>query len=517
MEEMQNESIGLNYVEQLDLVINGCMQEESILFSEDEMSVIQDYRNLDVVVKEVWFRLLNHRKYKWERLDKLVSNDKAHLRYAESVDVLKDVEFVDFLRKGDSRRLDVVIDVASRDELVEVAKNYGVKTVGVKKDQLKASIIASSKTQSSICNWLRVPNGNPENIQNSLLNALLKVVGPVFQLKSQVREVFHRLFVVYFRVSSWPEDDKFMNSSIMSNLSENHASKYSFVPYKVHRTSLVWPSRDAFCEYFDALKLEQQISDEIHAWNNGDASSDNWGGDIYEVFEAWQVMMTSEETCVHVTGILWFQTFTRGWVLTRIIESLARQYQKTKKHHSARLIYEALLSQNVFRLPKRGRWSDEHVKIMEHHDDVAKCIDVCKSALNDPYVRSGHRSNIEKRLARLSNRFKRKKHPTEQAEINLSSYDVVPSVVIQGVKVFSETGKKALYLNSANEGVTVEELALDFYAQQGWCGLHTENSIVTTMFGIMYWDIIFDDSIPGVFASRFQGDLDCCTKQSSVN
>lgn len=52
--------------------------------------------------------------------------------------------------------------------------------------------------------------------------------------------------------------------------------------------------------------------------------------------------------------------------------------------------------------------------------------------------------------------------------------------------------------------VSVENFALEHYALQGWKGFHSENSIIMTLFGLLFWDAIFDPSIPGVFNSPFQ-------------
>ncbi|KAL0574476.1 hypothetical protein V5O48_007490 [Marasmius crinis-equi] len=56
--------------------------------------------------------------------------------------------------------------------------------------------------------------------------------------------------------------------------------------------------------------------------------------------------------------------------------------------------------------------------------------------------------------------------------------------------------------------VIVEELALQYYAKRGYKGFHAETSILTTIFALLFWDIIFAD-IPGAFETKFQaGPLD---------
>jgi Fanconi-associated nuclease 1 len=49
----------------------------------------------------------------------------------------------------------------------------------------------------------------------------------------------------------------------------------------------------------------------------------------------------------------------------------------------------------------------------------------------------------------------------------------------------------------------VEEVALQHYRRQSWCGYHAETSVLTTIFSLLFWDIIFAP-VPGVFQNRFQ-------------
>ncbi|KAJ3415869.1 hypothetical protein HDV05_003933 [Chytridiales sp. JEL 0842] len=71
-------------------------------------------------------------------------------------------------------------------------------------------------------------------------------------------------------------------------------------------------------------------------------------------------------------------------------------------------------------------------------------------------------------------------------------------------KVYSEASRKARYLNAEGEEVGVENLVLQWFQHQGWKGYHSENSILSTLFGMLFWDILFDDTVPGVFSSPFQ-------------
>jgi hypothetical protein len=60
--------------------------------------------------------------------------------------------------------------------------------------------------------------------------------------------------------------------------------------------------------------------------------------------------------------------------------------------------------------------------------------------------------------------------------------------------------------HSAPASVTIEELALAHYASRGWCGMHAESGVWRTLFGLLFWDVLFDGatSPPGAFQHAFQ-------------
>ncbi|KAF7986651.1 hypothetical protein HWV62_26482 [Athelia sp. TMB] len=63
---------------------------------------------------------------------------------------------------------------------------------------------------------------------------------------------------------------------------------------------------------------------------------------------------------------------------------------------------------------------------------------------------------------------------------------------------------KSIWEGSGGEKVNVETLALQHYATVlGYKGFHSEGSIVRTLFGLLFWDIIFAN-VPGAFETPYQ-------------
>jgi len=53
--------------------------------------------------------------------------------------------------------------------------------------------------------------------------------------------------------------------------------------------------------------------------------------------------------------------------------------------------------------------------------------------------------------------------------------------------------------------VRVEQVALEAYAKEGWKGYHSEGGIITTIWGLLMWDILFAP-IDGAFETAYQSE-----------
>lgn len=68
----------------------------------------------------------------------------------------------------------------------------------------------------------------------------------------------------------------------------------------------------------------------------------------------------------------------------------------------------------------------------------------------------------------------------------------------------NKMGKSFWFVPDGNGFCSVEDLALfHLTASHHWKGYHDEGSLLTTIYGLLFWDIIFSD-IPFVFQNSFQ-------------
>jgi len=62
---------------------------------------------------------------------------------------------------------------------------------------------------------------------------------------------------------------------------------------------------------------------------------------------------------------------------------------------------------------------------------------------------------------------------------------------------------KSTWRGRGDETLNVEMYALQHYERLGYRGYHSEGRLVTTLFGLLFWDIIFAP-IPGAFETPYQ-------------
>ena len=156
---------------------------------------------------------------------------------------------------------------------------------------------------------------------------------------------------------------------------------------------------------------------------------------------------------------------------------------------------------------------------LEHTQLYDDALDACEAGLGDAWTRPGQAHELRAKALRIAKPPRRWKPPAWA----VSAPHLQPPRVVtvpQPTPLRSERSKKSLFAADANavdaiepaDGAeqhwTVEQLALAHYRAAGWpCGVHSESQVWTTLFGLMFWDILFDANTapPGAFlGSPFQ-------------
>ncbi|KAI0273485.1 hypothetical protein BC834DRAFT_210888 [Gloeopeniophorella convolvens] len=253
------------------------------------------------------------------------------------------------------------------------------------------------------------------------------------------------------------------------------------------------------------------------------------------------------------------ERFDRGHVLTRLVQKGADAFGTLKEYDRELDVLEALLKQRRWRRGRRGKWYDRRALVLTRYGD--KSIETLRhamlgliEALNDKDTHLVYRSSLSRRLTALEKKLgvgpdeRHQEDPlvvaedifitgvrlrlpqpvpgTSKVDRNVdrkppldspSKQSTLPFTVIKSTLKSEQKPilltdvpetpvmqkGKSTWQGKGDEVVNVETFALQDYERSGYKGYHCEGRIVTTLFGLLFWDIIFAP-IPGAFETPYQ-------------
>ncbi|KAI8610016.1 hypothetical protein BC830DRAFT_784768 [Chytriomyces sp. MP71] len=477
--------------------------EESHLLNPGETALITRFLSLNEILKFTLIRCFM-RTHKVERIKNLAFASRDSLEALQT----------HFLRLNPQLNLVESINLLTRPELVSIAQMYRIpRATSLSVTALQHALLQNANSIASFSfnfNTASTPSQlSPTDILHSRVKAIL---GDTVYIPDDILHLFRTLFLVYNRDKSYSDNPFLVH--IRSNL---RTRRLHFMPYRVNKCILTWPTRADLHEFIDMCRREVEVEECVAKQTDSKDESvrRTWWEKIVElgescvsVFENWMQEFPEDG---HVSGIPWLSSYTAGHKSIALLKHVATAHKRLDNHTRACEIYALLLRHKIPGLQRgRGALWDEYMVALVHlgrHDDAYLAgLD----ALRDGAVQFGSRRSVEARLVRLSKRGDATRRMREgivavEAGLSATRLRACHTTVVIAEKTFSQTGRKALYMCPVvGEAVHVEQLALNEFEKLGYKGLHSENSVVTTLFGMLFWDILFDDSVPGVFASPFQ-------------
>jgi Fanconi-associated nuclease 1 len=195
---------------------------------------------------------------------------------------------------------------------------------------------------------------------------------------------------------------------------------------------------------------------------------------------------------VKLSSPLLSRRFTPAYCYFCTLRCMCEALESQRLYSDAIRVLELLLGQDAV---GTGHFGSLYVRLSINYKKAvrsspADAIAACKRGLADRRVKAGSRLDLQVRLERLCGRpllFKFK-------EIEITAARISAGV----------SGKKCRYEGS-DGSCSVEQVALLHYMRQhGWRGFHCEGAIFSKLFGLLFYDILFDASVPGVFVTECQ-------------
>ncbi|KAG0236563.1 hypothetical protein BGW42_003218 [Actinomortierella wolfii] len=257
--------------------------------------------------------------------------------------------------------------------------------------------------------------------------------------------------------------------------------------------------------------------------------------------EPWRQYCASEPSVEQGATNYYMLRFSPGWIYTRILRIELKALATLKRFQEEAFLLHELLDQKVYCLGTRGEWYDRLALIKSNYAydkrlGKQEALQVCMQALRDKYVHATDATAIQARIVRLESELRvpfRERHDFSYLELReakkrtlvgerlnrpgtaapgyASSHSyayVIPTLdgstaTMTRAMSTPEVRQCPLWRSNDGSAVSVEELALSFYRTLGYKGFHSENAILSTLFGLMFWDILFTP-IEGVFETAYQ-------------
>ncbi|KAL4232527.1 Fanconi-associated nuclease 1 [Mactra antiquata] len=504
------------YLENFLMIINTMLEDkENIkLFDETDLMFVNKFYNLEEASQKLYVRLFS-RKLKWLPVTKVIypeiSDDIPYL--------LDDLIAAGLLLSGeDLHDLTIVLKILSAPDLKLLAKSFHINGTNLTKMTIIEQLLKKSQ-QNSISALFK--GGNKNTMEKTILSRAKSYLGKACRLHDEPRAVFIRLLMLFSLYSTnFDEDSGGGGQNQLFQMLMVNIGRVVYPSYVVNRQRSVFQDRSALVRFETALQFEMEIQNKM--------DQGKWK-DAYELYT--EARDVGKEVCHDKQYVRWdeklpqyLRFYTAGSVYTRIDSHGVEILQRLKLYKDAVCLLEELLKQDLYCEHYRGHWYERLALNLEAHlKSIDKSFAVLKKGLSDVTVRTGRRLALYERARKICEAPK-SKYADRMSEFNHDEVRPTPEVQIEGMVMSDATsmGMKYQFIMQGNtDSVTlcaVEELVLEHYKQNGYPeGLHAEGSVISNLFVLLFWDIMYMD-IPDVFHGPFQScPLDMATRDFYIN
>lgn len=391
---------------------------------------------------------------------------------------------------------------------------------------------------------------------------ILTQVGKCIRLSLIPLKLFERVHLVFYRSTEWTE--KSLTTLILAKISRRNfptyfvsrsatifESRYLLLEFEA---SLRTQFRVDNVIEFSRMPVHKQI----------DIIYDIFEA----IYSRWKTLLAKEqekEKKIYDSGEgAYLRRFSPAWVYTRIVHKglwpLARRKEYKREHQ----LLTELLDQRLFHAARRGAWYQRKALLEEHYMwDVTgythevkevqkkkwrrKALNTCQVGLQDNECHVIYHYDLQKRIKKLEKQLKIPKR--EQHDFGHVGLGKARERDVEGIQIVKpereltparrsslhrtestgdsrsrerqkeepaqrsstpnggRRGGKTTWLDELDtqEHVSVEAMCLSHYRKVlGYKGYHSEGGILRCLFGLLFYDIMFDVYVPNVFQTAYQ-------------
>eukprot|EP00993_Chasmostoma_nieuportense_P005319 NODE_594_length_2041_cov_17.438349_g552_i0.p1 GENE.NODE_594_length_2041_cov_17.438349_g552_i0~~NODE_594_length_2041_cov_17.438349_g552_i0.p1 ORF type:complete len:509 (+),score=73.83 NODE_594_length_2041_cov_17.438349_g552_i0:413-1939(+) len=288
---------------------------------------------------------------------------------------------------------------------------------------------------------------------------------------------------------------------------------FSFPHYTVSRSS-VFPTRAQLLAYQAASVQHTEWSD-CYQSHRGPRDA------LFLTFVQEVVMLRlATHQCYTSEGV--FYPYSERSLYVRMLHHSVGKFEAARDYPTAVLALRQLLDSGEEEEAHYGKWWCRLALDLEHLNMKEEALQVCEYAVTHTFLSAPCRLALERRLARLHEPPRRWGKKPRCMDL------IAPQVFeVKGVRLGNgntpdegrcHLGPKSLWRHPiTGASCSVETLVLADLSSKGWVGVHSEGGLLSTVFMLLMWDVVYAD-VPHVFQTRFQTKpLDWRTKHFWAN
>ncbi|KAK7520326.1 hypothetical protein IWZ03DRAFT_134952 [Phyllosticta citriasiana] len=445
---------------------------------------------------------------------------------------------------------DAKVQGKNKTELLKSFRRTSGKQTGLAWGRMKRTETEASEVDGETTTRESTPLDENSNRDAHWLKKIIDETGPCVRLSLPALKLFERVHLVFYRSTEWTE--KSLKIIILARI-----ARRNFPQYIVSRSSNIFPSRAMLLEFEAALRTQFRI-DNILEFNGTPKRKDLEV--VLEVFEEvyprWLALLNDEqrkEDSIYLSGEgAYLRRLSPAWVYTRIAHKAAAVFGRFKNHKREHELLSELLAQRLFHIARRGPWYQRKALLEEHYmaaltptqgrsPEAQKqhwrevALATCEEGLQDHLTHLVYHYDLQKRVMKLEKRLKVAKrlqhsftHVRLAAPVEVyiegtrierpadpfaasSGTTTATATTTATPRIASSIGSKTIWLDTTTAPspsnplptCSVEQMCLAHYQRQGWRGAHTEGSILTTLFALLFHDVLFA-YVPHVFQTPYQ-------------
>lgn len=429
---------------------------------------------------------------------------------------------------------DAKVQGKNKSELLRNLRRTSGKQRGLGFRSLSRTETEESNDTTGSGSGARTPADEDEDTESNrdahFTRKILDQTGRCIRLSLAPLKLFERVHLVFYRDTEWTE--KSLTVLILAKI-----SRRNFPDYIVSRSSNIFESRAILLEFEASLRTQFRVDSYLEF--NGTPGRKQYE-EVLAIFEAvyprWKALLADEqrkEDRIYDTGEgAYLRRFSPAWVYTRIVHKAQHPLARFKEHKREHDLMAELLNQRLFHGARRGAWYQRKALLEEHYmhalmpsegrsEEANKrywkriALRTCEEGLEDRECHIIYHYDLQKRIRKLEKQLRMPMREQHDFGHVLLAKAAERAVVGQQMEREDDPnrrpstgvpGGKTIWLDThdTNEPVSVELMCLSHYRHiLGWKGYHSEGSILRTLFGLLFSDVLFT-YLPNVFQTAYQ-------------